>query len=208
MGCNRTRTSNPGRPRWAGTDPRPIAPEREGVDRLLLAVAVVIIVPAVLVGYILFMEAIVRRMPGRSGARIRPWLWLAPAFAFLTVFLIYPPGHHLSQLLLEQRAAPGVRGYRSLHELLPERGLTAGAAEQHHLDGPADRDHGRRGARHRRPRRPGQVRAGGQDGHLPADGHQLRRCCGHLALRLCVRRGRRPAERRPQRRGAGAGAVA
>jgi alpha-glucoside transport system permease protein len=60
------------------------------VDRLLLAVAVVIIVPAVLVGYILFMEAIVRRMPGRSGARIRPWLWLAPAFAFLTVFLIYP----------------------------------------------------------------------------------------------------------------------
>lgn len=60
------------------------------MDRLLLAVAVVIIVPAVLVGYILFMEAIVRRMPGRSGARIRPWLWLAPAFAFLTVFLIYP----------------------------------------------------------------------------------------------------------------------
>ncbi len=57
---------------------------------ILTAVLVVLAVPAVLVAYILLIEAIVTRLPRRVAPRIRPWLWLFPAFAFVAVFLIYP----------------------------------------------------------------------------------------------------------------------
>ena len=59
-------------------------------NRLLAAALVVIIVPAVLVGYIVLIEAILRRVPRRWASGLRPWLWLAPALAFVAVFLIYP----------------------------------------------------------------------------------------------------------------------
>ena len=59
-------------------------------DQLVTAAIVVIGVPAALVGYILFTERLIQALPeGRQG-RIRPWLWIAPALAFLIVFLIYP----------------------------------------------------------------------------------------------------------------------
>lgn len=57
---------------------------------ILTAVLVVLAVPAVLVGYILLIEAVVRRLPRRAAGRIRPFLWLLPALAFVGVFLIYP----------------------------------------------------------------------------------------------------------------------
>jgi alpha-glucoside transport system permease protein len=60
------------------------------MDRVLLAGFAVVIVPVFMVGYILLTEWVVNRMPRRAGARIRPWLWLTPALAFLIVFLIYP----------------------------------------------------------------------------------------------------------------------
>jgi len=58
--------------------------------RVLLAAAVVIGVPAVLIGYIVLTEQVLRVFPERWKPRIRPWLWLAPAFMFLLVFLVYP----------------------------------------------------------------------------------------------------------------------
>ena len=58
--------------------------------RILTAVAVVVGVPAVLVGYIYGTELVLRLAPDRSRARIRPWLWLVPALAFLGFFLVYP----------------------------------------------------------------------------------------------------------------------
>lgn len=54
------------------------------------AIVVVFGVPAALVGYILLVEALLKAAPGRFQARIRPWLWLLPAFAFLGLFLVYP----------------------------------------------------------------------------------------------------------------------
>jgi alpha-glucoside transport system permease protein len=57
---------------------------------ILTAVLVVLAVPALLVAYILLIESIVTRLPRTVGPRIRPWLWLFPAFAFVGVFLIYP----------------------------------------------------------------------------------------------------------------------
>ncbi|MEW6224956.1 MAG: sugar ABC transporter permease [Chloroflexota bacterium] len=58
--------------------------------RLGTAIIVVLGVPAVLVGYILLTEVALRLFGQRIRPRLRPWLWLAPALAFLAVFLVYP----------------------------------------------------------------------------------------------------------------------
>lgn len=58
--------------------------------RLITAIVVVIGVPAALVGYIWATEQLLRFVPQRWRPRVRPWLWLAPALAFLFVFLVYP----------------------------------------------------------------------------------------------------------------------
>lgn len=55
-----------------------------------IAIAAVIAVPAVTVLYILATEWLVRGLPERRRSQIRPWLWLLPAFVFLTAYLIYP----------------------------------------------------------------------------------------------------------------------
>lgn len=57
---------------------------------LFTAAVVVIGVPAVLVGYILLTERLIQALPERRQGSIRPWFWIAPAVAFLVVFLIYP----------------------------------------------------------------------------------------------------------------------
>jgi alpha-glucoside transport system permease protein len=57
---------------------------------LLTAALAVVAVPAVLVAYILFTEAIVQRVPRRIRPRLRPWLWLLPTLGFVSVFLLYP----------------------------------------------------------------------------------------------------------------------
>ncbi len=58
--------------------------------RLGTALAVLIGVPAVIVGYIYATEFAIRAVTERQRARIRPWLWLAPALLFLFVFLVWP----------------------------------------------------------------------------------------------------------------------
>ena len=60
------------------------------IDKLTTALIVVIGVPAVLVGYIWGTEQVLRLFSERAKPRIRPWLWLAPAFLFLGIFLVYP----------------------------------------------------------------------------------------------------------------------
>ena len=58
--------------------------------RLFNAIVVVVGVPATLVGFILGIEWLLRFLPSRIQPRLRPWLWLLPALAFLCVFLVYP----------------------------------------------------------------------------------------------------------------------
>jgi alpha-glucoside transport system permease protein len=58
--------------------------------RLGTAVIVVLGVPAVLIGYIWLTERVLGLLGQRARPRLRPWLWLAPALAFLIVFLVYP----------------------------------------------------------------------------------------------------------------------
>jgi alpha-glucoside transport system permease protein len=59
-------------------------------DKLITALVVVVGVPLVMVGYIWATEQVLRIVPGRYKPRIRPWLWVAPALAFLGLFLVYP----------------------------------------------------------------------------------------------------------------------
>ena len=59
-------------------------------DRLVTALIVVIGVPGVLFGYIALSERLLSLAPDRWRDRLRPWVWLAPAIAFLSVFLVYP----------------------------------------------------------------------------------------------------------------------
>jgi alpha-glucoside transport system permease protein len=59
-------------------------------DQLITAAVVVFGVPAALVGYILLTERLIQVFPERRQGRLRPWFWIAPALAFLIVFLIYP----------------------------------------------------------------------------------------------------------------------
>jgi alpha-glucoside transport system permease protein len=58
--------------------------------RLGTALAVVIGIPAVIVGYIYGTELILSRASERLRTRLRPWLWLLPALLFLFLFLIWP----------------------------------------------------------------------------------------------------------------------
>ena len=58
--------------------------------RIGTALIVLVGVPAVLIGYIYGTELLLRTLPERLKPKVRPWLWLLPALAFLFVFLIYP----------------------------------------------------------------------------------------------------------------------
>jgi alpha-glucoside transport system permease protein len=64
--------------------------EASMAQEFINAAIVVVGVPLVLIGYILLVEWILRFLPERRQDRVRPWLWIAPALAFLVVFLIYP----------------------------------------------------------------------------------------------------------------------
>jgi alpha-glucoside transport system permease protein len=59
-------------------------------EQSAMVVVVLLGVPSVLIGYIVLTEQTLRHFPGRWQPRLRPWLWLFPALAFLAVFLVYP----------------------------------------------------------------------------------------------------------------------
>ena len=53
-------------------------------------VAVVVGVPAVLAAYIVGGEFLVRRLPDKTRPSVRPWIWVGPALALVTAFLVAP----------------------------------------------------------------------------------------------------------------------
>lgn len=60
------------------------------IDRLVMAIIVIVGVPAAMVGYIALVEWTVERLPFAIRGRMRPWLWVGPALFLLIAFLIYP----------------------------------------------------------------------------------------------------------------------
>ena len=59
-------------------------------NRLLLGAIAVLGVPLLICGYVILVEKVLGRLRPKTGHRLRPWLWVLPAIAFLTVFLVYP----------------------------------------------------------------------------------------------------------------------
>lgn len=82
-------------------------------ERLVTAIIVVFGVPAVLFGYIVLSEQLLKLAPDRWRDRIRPWIWLAPAIAFLAVFLVYPTVYtiYLSFLDKASKNFVGINNY-------------------------------------------------------------------------------------------------
>jgi alpha-glucoside transport system permease protein len=81
--------------------------------------AVVIGVPAVLAGYIVLGEFLVRRLPDGVRPSVRPWIWVGPALLFVALFLVYPVFGTVYRSLLAGKDAPGgafvgLRNYASV----------------------------------------------------------------------------------------------
>ena len=74
------------------------------MDRLLTAAIVLVGVPVVLVAYILLTEFVLRPFNDRTAGRIRPWLWLAPALAFITALLVYPSLDTIRRSLMDRNS--------------------------------------------------------------------------------------------------------
>jgi alpha-glucoside transport system permease protein len=69
-----------------------------------IAILAVIVVPLVTIAYVVVVEWLIRGFSEKRRARIRPWLWLLPAFAFLTAYLIYPMAQTAILSLMDRRS--------------------------------------------------------------------------------------------------------
>src|SRR5262245_7336589 len=57
---------------------------------ILMTLIVVLVVPGITIGYVFLIERLLGFLPTQWHSRLRPWLWLGPAFVLLTFILIYP----------------------------------------------------------------------------------------------------------------------
>jgi alpha-glucoside transport system permease protein len=60
------------------------------MDRIGLLLLAVVGVPLVLTGFIVLVESGLRLLPARAARGLRPFLWIAPVVALVTLFLVYP----------------------------------------------------------------------------------------------------------------------
>jgi len=60
------------------------------MNRLIMAIIVIVGVPAATVAYIAAIEWLMKRISYKVAPKVRPWLWVAPALLMLTFYLIYP----------------------------------------------------------------------------------------------------------------------
>jgi alpha-glucoside transport system permease protein len=68
-------------------------------------------VPAVLIGYIAVIEAVLGRLPAGIQTPVRPWLWLMPALLFVLVFLIYPAIYTIGLSFLDRAGHPTLANF-------------------------------------------------------------------------------------------------
>jgi alpha-glucoside transport system permease protein len=82
-------------------------------SRLLMALVVVIGIPAATVAYVWVVEKVVGLLPFKARPRVRPWLWAGPALCLLTFYLIYPTINtaYLSLLNANSTAFVGLENY-------------------------------------------------------------------------------------------------
>ncbi|MEJ2209616.1 MAG: sugar ABC transporter permease [Anaerolineae bacterium] len=85
-------------------------------SRIVIALVVIVGVPAATVGYVALIEWILGRLAYATRHKLRPWLWLAPAIILLTVFLIYPSINtiYLSFFNADSSKFVGIENYKTL----------------------------------------------------------------------------------------------
>ena len=69
-----------------------------------IAILAVIVVPLVTIAYVVVVEWLIRGLSEKRRAKLRPWLWLLPAFAFLTLYLLYPMAQTAFLSLMDRRS--------------------------------------------------------------------------------------------------------
>jgi alpha-glucoside transport system permease protein len=60
------------------------------IDRVPQVAAALVLPVAALLGYIVMAEWLLQRLPAGARPRLRPWIWIGPALAFVGFFLIAP----------------------------------------------------------------------------------------------------------------------
>ena len=98
-----------------------------------IALVVVIGVPLITAGYAFLAERLLKLVPERRRASYRPWLWLAPAFAFLIAYLIYPTISTFF-LSLQNRDSSAFVGLENYTRLFGDERLLADAAQHRAVD--------------------------------------------------------------------------
>lgn len=86
------------------------------VNRIVMALIVVVGVPAATVAYVWLAELLTARLPQRARPAVRPWLWLAPVLILLIVYLIYPTINTIILSFFNARSTEyvGLANYRFL----------------------------------------------------------------------------------------------
>jgi len=74
------------------------------LETLGIAILAVVVVPLVTIAYVVIVEWLIRGLSEKRRAKVRPWLWLLPAFAFLALYLLYPMAQTAFLSLMDRRS--------------------------------------------------------------------------------------------------------
>ncbi len=85
-------------------------------SRIIIAIVVIVGVPAATVGYVALIEWILGRLSYDLRGKLRPWLWMAPVLIILTIYLIYPSINtiYLSFFNADSTKFVGLENYKTL----------------------------------------------------------------------------------------------
>jgi len=73
-------------------------------SRIITVIGAVVGIPIVLIGYLLLTERLVGLLPRRWQPRVRPYLWILPAVAFATVFMVIPTINTIMLSFLDRKS--------------------------------------------------------------------------------------------------------
>jgi alpha-glucoside transport system permease protein len=73
-------------------------------DRIITVLGAVVGIPLILAGYLLLTERIVSLVPRRRQNLVRPYLWIFPAVAFATVFMVIPTLNTIVLSFMDRRS--------------------------------------------------------------------------------------------------------
>src|SRR5918999_628734 len=81
-----------------------------------IAIVAIVAVPLATTLYVVVVEWLIRGLSEKRRAKVRPWLWLLPAFLFLTAYLIWPMVQTFVFSLMDRRSRNfiGLDNYLSL----------------------------------------------------------------------------------------------